>query len=143
MNWKIKILLLSLFLIPILLEKNNPEKPIVKEETKPKKPDYHLVKVTMYTVDPKQTDSTPLETASGFILDSLNPKKHRIIAVSHDLKRELKWGQKVKVAGIGKWDGIYIVRDLMNARWKKKIDILINPDEEAISFKKAKLYTKW
>lgn len=100
---------------------------------------YHVVAVTMYTVDPAQTDSTPLETASGFVVDSLNPKKHRIIAVSHDLKRDMKWGQKVFVSGIGKWSGVYVVRDLMNKRWRKRIDILINPNEKALSFKSAKL----
>lgn len=104
------------------------------------KKNYDVVKVTMYNVDPKQTDSTPTETASGFIVDSLNPKKHRIIAVSHDLKRKMKWGQKVKVTGIGKHSGVYYVRDLMNKRWKKRIDILVNSDEEILTFNNAKLY---
>ena len=139
MSWKIKIVLLSLFIIPIMLTDNQQSEMKVINEVNNPKLDYHIVKVTMYTTDPKQTDSTPLETASGFILDSLNPKKHRIIAVSHDLKRELKWGQRVKVAGIGKWDGIYVVRDLMNKRFKKRIDILINPGDEATMFKEAKL----
>ena len=143
MSWKIKIVLLSLFIVPIVLsDTQQSEMKVINEVNKPKL-DYHIVKVTMYTTDPKQTDSTPLETASGFILDSLNPKKHRIIAVSHDLKRELKWGQRVKVAGIGKWDGIYVVRDLMNKRFKKRIDILINPGERDYTFSKARLYTEW
>lgn len=135
----------SLFLLAILLmapisdsKKDFYEftKPISKKSVKL----YELVKVTMYTVDPKQTDSTPTETASGFIVDSLNPKKHRIIAVSHDLKRKMKWGQKVRIEGIGKFSGVYTVKDLMNKRWKKRIDILINPKDKALVFNKAKLY---
>jgi 3D (Asp-Asp-Asp) domain-containing protein len=94
----------------------------------------------MYTVDPAQTDSTPLITASGFKLDSINPKKHKIIAVSRDLKRKYKFGQKVKIKGAGKWDGVYTVRDVMASRWRKKIDILVNPDEDMSSFRNVRIY---
>ena len=98
------------------------------------------VNVTTYTVNEAETDSEPTITASGFEVDSLNPKKHRIIAVSRDLKKKFKFGQKIKVTGIGKHSGVYVVRDVMNKRWKKKIDILINPDDKPFSFKKAKIY---
>ena len=98
------------------------------------------VKVTTYTVNEAETDSEPTITASGFEVDSLNPKKHRIIAVSRDLKKKFKFGQKIKVTGIGKHSGVYVVRDVMNKRWKKKIDILINPDDKPFSFKNAKIY---
>lgn len=101
--------------------------------------DYHTVRVSMYTTNAVQTDSTPLVTASGFKLDSINPGKHRIIAVSWDLKKLFKYGDKVRVEGIGKYDGVYVVRDLMHSRWEKKIDILIDPTDKAISFKTAKL----
>lgn len=101
--------------------------------------DYHTVRVSMYTTNAVQTDSTPLVTASGFKLDSINPGKHRIIAVSWDLKKLFKYGDKVRVEGIGKYDGVYVVRDLMHSRWEKKIDILIDPTDKAISFKAAKL----
>lgn len=113
----------------------------VKMPLKDRKIEKHLrVSVTMYTIDEKQTDSTPLMTASGFKLDSVRPKKHRIIAVSRDLKKKLKFGQKVRVEGIGKWDGVYRVEDLMHSRWKNKIDILVNPGDRAVSFRKARLY---
>ena len=46
-----------------------------------------IVTLTTYTIDPLQTDDTPLITASGFKLDSINPRKHRIIAISRDLKK--------------------------------------------------------
>ena len=71
--------------------------------------EYDVVKVTMYTVDPKQTDDTPLITASGFVIDSLHPEKHRIIAISRDLKKKYGFGTKVFVKGAGKWDGVYVV----------------------------------
>lgn len=132
---KLIIILLIVFLwIPI----GHVRLPFLNKEEKKEKP--LRVSVTMYTVDEEQTDSTPLMTASGFRIDSLRPKKHKIIAVSRDLKKKLKFGQKVRIEGIGKWDGIYRVEDLMHSRWKNKIDILINPGDKPVSFKRARLY---
>jgi 3D (Asp-Asp-Asp) domain-containing protein len=104
---------------------------------KPK--EFVVVKVTMYSTDPKQTDATPYITASGFHLNKRNPKKHRIIAVSRDLKQRLNFGDTVKLEGTDGWDGEYIVHDLMNKRFKNRIDILINPKDEATMFAQAKL----
>jgi 3D (Asp-Asp-Asp) domain-containing protein len=87
-----------------------------------------IVTLTTYTIDPLQTDSTPLITASGFKLDSINPRRHRVIAVSRDLKRKLKFGDKVRLSNAGRFNGVWYVRDLMNKRFKNKIDILINPN---------------
>ena len=39
---------------------------------------YDIVTVTTYTVSKGETDSTPLITASGYKLDSLNPKSKRL-----------------------------------------------------------------
>ena len=97
------------------------------------------VTVTMYHPVPKQTDSSPYITASGFRLDKKNPKKDRIIAISRDLKQKLDFGDTVILQGIGKWDGEYVVHDVMNKRFKNRIDILINPNDEATMFKEAKL----
>jgi 3D (Asp-Asp-Asp) domain-containing protein len=36
-------------------------------------------------------------------------------------------GTKVRVSGT-KYDGVYVVEDKMNKRYKKRIDILINVD---------------
>lgn len=116
------------------------DKVIVHAKEKPNKPDYQVVTLTTYTVDIRQTDDTPTETASGFVVDSLNPGRHRIIAVSHDLKRSLKWGSKVKISNAGRFNGVYYVRDLMNKRWKNRIDVLINPTDKNITLKKVKLY---
>jgi 3D (Asp-Asp-Asp) domain-containing protein len=97
------------------------------------------VTVTMYHPVPNQTDATPYITASGFRLDKKNPKKDRIIAISRDLKQKLDFGDTVILQGIGKWDGEYVVHDVMNKRFKNRIDILINPNDEATMFKEAKL----
>jgi len=116
------------------------EEMVVDEIIEKKKLPYDLVTVTTYTISEGQTDSTPLITASGYKLDSINPKKQKVIAISRDLKRKYKFGQKVRVKGAGKLDGIYTVRDLMASRWTKKIDILINPKDMGTKIRRVKLY---
>lgn len=98
---------------------------------------FKQVSLTTYTTDSNQTDSTPLITASGFKLDSLNPKKHRVIAISRDLKELFSFGDKVILSNAGKYNGIWFIHDLMNKRWKSKIDILINPDDRQMSLEKV------
>ena len=87
-----------------------------------------LVTVTIYHADPKQTDSTPFITASNKTIDSINPAKHRWIAVSRDLEPlGFTFGACVLVEGIGpNIDGEWQVQDRMNKRWKKRIDLLVN-----------------
>jgi 3D (Asp-Asp-Asp) domain-containing protein len=115
-------------------EINNKDKVVVKRQN------LFIVTVTTYTVNESETDSSPTITASGFEVSRTNPKKHRIIAVSRDLKKKLRFGDKVRITGIGKLSGVYVVRDLMHSRWKHKVDILINPMDKHTKFHKAKLY---
>jgi 3D (Asp-Asp-Asp) domain-containing protein len=99
-----------------------------------------IVTVTTYSPTVEQTDSTPLITASGYKINPNNPKKQRIVAVSRDLKRKYKFGKKIRITGIGKLSGTYTVRDVMNKRYRKRVDILIGEDDKQTSFRKAKLY---
>lgn len=72
-----------------------------------------------------QTDSNPSITAFG---DSLKPEM-KCIAVSRDLlKMGLKHNTPIKIEG---FEGIYLVKDKMNARWKKHIDIYMGTDVKA------------
>jgi len=89
-----------------------------------------IVTLTTYSTSAEETDDSPNITASGFEIDEDNPKKHRIIAVSRDLKRRLRFGEKVILSNAGRFNGIWYVRDLMNNRFKNKIDVLINEDEK-------------
>ena len=97
-----------------------------------------IVTLTTYKAVVGETDDTPNITASGFKIT--NPKKHRIIAVSKDLKRKWGWGTKVRVVGAGKYDGTYRVQDLMNKRYRKRIDILIGNKDKQTKLKKIKVY---
>jgi len=93
----------------------------------------NLVSLTTYKTVSNETDSEPLITASGLKLDSLNPLRHRVIAVSRDLKELFSFGDKVKLTNAGKFNGIWFIQDLMNKKWKNKIDILINPSDPQVS----------
>jgi 3D (Asp-Asp-Asp) domain-containing protein len=97
-----------------------------------------IVTLTTYKAVVGETDDTPNITASGFKIT--NPKKQRIIAVSKDLKRKWGWGTKVRVVGAGKYDGTYRVHDLMNKRYRKRIDILISNKDKQTKLKKIKVY---
>ena len=129
------ILSFVLFILP--MEINMMEREI-EMEIKGIEPD--IVTVTTYSPTVEQTDSTPLITASGFEINPTNPKKQRIIAVSRDLKKKYKFCKKVRITGIGKLSGTYTIRDVMNKRYKKRVDILIGEDDKQTSFKNAKLY---
>ncbi len=94
-----------------------------------------VVSLSTYKADTSETDSSPLVTASGLKLDSSNPKKHRVIAISRDLKALFAFGDKVILTNAGKFNGVWFVHDVMNKRYKNKIDILINPSDRQLSLK--------
>ena len=97
-----------------------------------------IVTLTTYRASEAETDSTPNITASGFKIT--NPKKHRIIAVSRDLKKKYKFGQKIRIVGAGKYSGTYRVHDVMNKRYKNRIDILIGAKDKQTKLRKIKIY---
>ena len=99
-----------------------------------------VVTLTTYTPSVEECDSTPLITARGFQINEKNPRRHRIVAVSRDLKRKYKFGTKLRIKGAGKYDGTYTVRDVMNKRYKKRIDILVSKKDKQTKVKKVKVY---
>ncbi len=99
-----------------------------------------FVTLTIYSPSPSQTDSTPNLTASGFKIDTTNPSKHRIIAVSRDLKKKgWDFGKKVRIKKAGKFNGVYTIRDLMNKRHKNRIDVLVGDEHKPIRLKNVEV----
>lgn len=89
------------------------------------------VTATAYNSLAYQTSSNPNITAFG---DSLKPGL-RYIAVSRDLLDSgLVHNTKVKIEG---FDSLFLVKDKMNRRWRKRIDIYMGTD-----VKKAKKWGK-
>jgi 3D (Asp-Asp-Asp) domain-containing protein len=105
-----------------------------KKIAKKKRGDYKFLKrtynrkmrvlATAYTSHRSQTDSTPFIAAWGH---RLRPGM-KIIAVSRDLLKKygLRNGTKVKISGLR---GTYVVRDKMNKRFRKKIDIYMGTNK--------------
>jgi 3D (Asp-Asp-Asp) domain-containing protein len=90
-----------------------------------------VVTATAYNSLAYQTSSNPSITAFG---DSLKPGL-RYIAVSRDLLDSgLVHNTKVKLEG---FDSLFTVKDKMNRRWRKRIDIYMGVD-----VKKAKKWGK-
>ena len=88
------------------------------------------VTVTMYHPTTYQTDSTPDITADGTKINIWKASEYRYVALSRDLLARwggpFEYGDYVVIEGTedGEWDGIYQVKDTMNAKWVKRVDIL-------------------
>ncbi len=99
----------------------------------------HTLTVTAvaYTLDSDQTDDDEDIGAWGDELDD----EARIIAVSRDLlAMGLTRGTKVRIEGRR---GEYVVMDLMHSRWKKRIDILMDDDDDAFAWGRRKVKIQW
>lgn len=127
------VLSMVMLMLPYELKKEEVRINKMLENIKPE-----IVTLTTYKATESETDSTPLITASGFKIT--NPKKHKIIAVSRDLKRKWGWGTKVRIVGAGKLSGTYRVHDVMNKRYRKRVDILIGHKDKQTKLKKVKIY---
>jgi len=82
------------------------------------------ITITMYYAVEGQCDDTPLVTACGYKINPEKASEQKWIAVSRDLLKKFKYGDKVKISNAGEKDGIYKVSDTMNKRYKNRVDIL-------------------
>ena len=92
---------------------------------------YHPVK--------KQCDDNPLEVASGDIIDlnKLKSGELKWIAVSRDL---LKLGFKFnETVWIEELKSFYVIKDIMNSRFTRKVDVLQHVSHKPLSYKKLTL----
>ena len=88
----------------------------------------YTVTVTTYNPTIHQTDSTPNQTADGTIIKPHRATDYRYVALSRDLISRwggpFEYGDYIVIEGTDGWDGIYQVRDTMNAKWTNRVDIL-------------------
>jgi 3D (Asp-Asp-Asp) domain-containing protein len=96
------------------------------------------VSATAYNSVKYQTDSKPNLTYWG---DTLKPGMN-VIAISHDLLDSgLTHKTEVEIEG---FDGTYLVYDLMDNRWKRKIDIYMGKDiDSALNWGEKKVIISW
>ena len=86
------------------------------------------VTVTTYNPTRRQTDSTPNITADGTRIKPWKATEYRYVALSRDLLSRwggpFEYGDYIIIEGTGERDGVYQVRDTMNPKWVKRVDIL-------------------
>lgn len=91
--------------------------------------------LTVYNPSQAQCDQTPLITASNSRINTDELKKQNIrwMALSRDLLKRWKgsfhYGDTVLVtAGDPQIDGLWVIKDTMNKRYKKRGDLLFDTD---------------
>jgi len=101
------------------------------------------VTVTMYHPVARQTDSTPNILADGTRIRVHKASEYRFIAVSRNLLKRwggwLDYGDFIYLRGTDGKDGMYQVRDSMNARFVNRIDILESPGTKPYKFTSAQI----
>lgn len=118
----------------------------IQEKVKADVTDYIFVKASYYNPTFAQCDSTPLITASGAEIDTINTTALHWCAISYNLHKRyggfLEFGDVVYLEGFQgkkKIKGRYIVNDLMNPKWTDKVDILKGSGENSVTFDSVKL----
>ena len=100
------------------------------------------VTVTTYNPTKYQTDSTPNELADGTKIKPWLATKYRYVALSRDLIARwggpFEYGDYIIIEGTDGWDGVYQVRDTMNPKWVKRVDILTT--NSSFKFTDVKMY---
>jgi len=135
-------ILMTMFLLLILpkeIKTSRPDVKIMKIDIQPII-EYETVTLTIYSPVIGETDSTPNITASGFKINTKHPERHKIIAVSRDLKKKWKFNTKVRITNGGKYNGVYTVKDVMNKRYKNRIDILVGVNHKPIKLRGIKVH---
>ena len=101
------------------------------------------VTVTMYHPVSRQTDSTPDILADGTRIRVHKASEYRFIAVSRNLLKRwggwLDYGDFILLKGTEGKDGMYQVRDTMNARFVNRIDIMESPGTKPYKFASAQI----
>lgn len=104
---------------------------------------YSYVDATVYHAVEEQTDSTPTITADGTNIDPLRASDYKYIAVSRDL--HTRWGGRFNFNDVvyiqsDHVHGFFIIKDIMNARFTKRIDFLQHEDEPVFKLSGVELY---
>jgi 3D (Asp-Asp-Asp) domain-containing protein len=133
-------ILMTMFLLLMLPKELKTVEPNIKKIESEPVIEFETVTLTTYSPVDGETDSTPNITASGFKINTKHPERHKIIAVSRDLKKKWKFNTKVRITNGGKYNGVYTVKDVMNKRYKKRIDILVGRNHKPVKLRGIKVH---
>ena len=79
------------------------------------------VTVTTYKLVPHDQGKWGTKMASGYKVNVKNPERSRVVAVSRDLLKRYPFGTFIEIEEKGIWR----VEDVMAARFKKRVDLLL------------------
>jgi len=110
------------------------------------KPKVLVLEATAYTSSVRETDSAPHITATGA------RTRLGVLAVSRDLLEVLPFGTKVRLKDLGTVHGrgkgqfdalfkdiVFVVADVMDARWRRKVDVWLPDRATALRFGRRKV----
>ena len=102
------------------------------------------VDVTMYQPVYPQTDKTPDITADGTKIRISKASEYKFVALSRNLLKRwggpFDYGDFILIKGAGKKDGVYQVRDTMNPKWGKVVDILESTHVQPYKYTDAHIF---
>ena len=102
------------------------------------------VDVTMYQPVWPQSDRTPHITADGTTFNINKASRYRYVALSRNLLSRwggpFDYGDFVLIKGALEKDGVYQVRDTMNAKWVNVVDILESKGVRQYRFNNVDLF---
>ena len=102
------------------------------------------VDVTMYQPVYPQTDRTPNITADGTRIRISKASEYKFVALSRNLLKRwggpFDYGDFILLKGTKDKDGVYQVRDTMNAKWVNVVDILESKDVEPYKYLNAHIF---
>lgn len=102
------------------------------------------VLITWYNPCESQCDSDPLVTADMSVIDleELKNRDIRWIAVSRDLLETYSMGDTVIIDSPNqKVNGEWVIHDVMNKRFTKRIDLLVSEDDTHYELRMPKMAT--
>lgn len=84
------------------------------------------VTATTYKLTAAENGPYGNNMASGYKVNEKLPGNDRVIAISRDLLKKYPFHSDIIIEGAGELDGIWRVEDVMNKRFAKRIDFLLN-----------------
>ena len=103
-----------------------------------------MVNVTMYQPVYPQTDKTPDITADGTRIRIHKASEYKFVALSRNLLKRwggpFDYGDFILIKNAGHKDGVYQVRDTMNAKWVNVVNILESKGVEPYKFTNAHIF---
>lgn len=88
-------------------------------------PHSDTVTATTYRLTAKENGPYGNKMASGYKVSYKAPEEDRVIAISRDLVKHFPFHSYVTIENAGALNGVWKVEDVMNKRFKNRIDFLI------------------